>query len=245
MRPERFFGRQRKPFPGLGRRSMGQAFERRERAPVWDQSDLWRAWQAKRPNADLKKPAIKTRPIATQSQHGSSKINAPKLKCFPSGEVMRDTVMRDTESSPRILIVDDEFRIALVFLRGSFWVEGFAVGEADTGPEAPSRPVTPTTQPLIWWLLDWTLPDFSGVENLRRLRCKRRPVRCDAQAPRATSATELRRWIRRRRLHQQTILHRRTASPRPRRMRPNRTQLERQRFGRASSAIAAWTHDHR
>jgi len=61
---------------------------------------------------------------------------------------MRDTVMRDTESSPRILIVDDDFELRR-FLQGEFLVEGFAVGEADTGLSALTQ-LRDNPNPSIW-----------------------------------------------------------------------------------------------
>ncbi|APD47550.1 response regulator transcription factor [Synechococcus sp. CS-602] len=76
--------------------------------------------------------------------------------------------MRDTESSPRILIVDDDFELRR-FLQGEFLVEGFAVGEADTGLSALTQ-LRDNPNPFDLVLLDWTLPDFSGVEICRRLR---------------------------------------------------------------------------
>ena len=66
----------------------------------------------------------------------------------------------------RVLIVDDDPELR-VFLRTELELEGYHCGEAGTGQQALML-----TRQEHWdlLLLDWGLPDFSGVEICRRLR---------------------------------------------------------------------------
>jgi two-component system, OmpR family, response regulator MprA len=66
----------------------------------------------------------------------------------------------------RLLIVDDDPELRH-FLRTELELEGYACTEAATGQQALMQ-VRDGRWDLL--LLDWTLPDFSGVELCRRLR---------------------------------------------------------------------------
>ena len=66
----------------------------------------------------------------------------------------------------QVLIVDDDPELRK-FLAGELTVEGYAVEVAGTGQEALGRI---RKGGLVLVLLDWTLPDFSGVEVCRRMR---------------------------------------------------------------------------
>ena len=67
---------------------------------------------------------------------------------------------------PQVLIVDDDPRLRL-FLSGELGVEGYLAREASDGQEAI---LELRRQPADLVLLDWQLPDFSGVEVCRRIR---------------------------------------------------------------------------
>lgn len=66
----------------------------------------------------------------------------------------------------RVLIVDDDPELRR-FLTGELAVEGYAVEAVGMGQQALIR-LREAAWDLV--LLDWTLPDFSGVEVCRRLR---------------------------------------------------------------------------
>lgn len=66
----------------------------------------------------------------------------------------------------RVLIVDDDPELRH-FLRTELELEGYACSEAATGQQALLQA---RQQGWDLLLLDWTLPDFSGVELCRRLR---------------------------------------------------------------------------
>jgi two-component system response regulator MprA len=66
----------------------------------------------------------------------------------------------------QVLIVDDDPELRK-FLSGELTVEGYGVEVAGTGQEALGR-IREGGLELV--LLDWTLPDFSGVEVCRRMR---------------------------------------------------------------------------
>jgi two-component system response regulator MprA len=68
--------------------------------------------------------------------------------------------------SPRLLIVDDDPELRM-FLRTELDIEGYACTEAASGQQALGL-IRAESWDLL--LLDWTLPDFSGVEICRRLR---------------------------------------------------------------------------
>ena len=68
--------------------------------------------------------------------------------------------------SPRLLIVDDDPELRM-FLRTELEIEGYACTEAASGQQALGL-IRAESWDLL--LLDWTLPDFSGVEICRRLR---------------------------------------------------------------------------
>ena len=67
---------------------------------------------------------------------------------------------------PHLLIVDDDPELRR-FLTGELAAEGYAVEGARSGQEALSR-IREGGLDLV--VLDWTLPDFSGVEVCRRMR---------------------------------------------------------------------------
>ena len=69
-------------------------------------------------------------------------------------------------ASARLLIVDDDPSLRR-FLRTELELEGYSCQEAASGQQAL---VLIRGEPWDLLLLDWTLPDFSGVEICRRLR---------------------------------------------------------------------------
>lgn len=69
-------------------------------------------------------------------------------------------------ASARLLIVDDDPSLRR-FLRTELELEGYSCQEAASGQEALALI---RGEPWDLLLLDWTLPDFSGVEICRRLR---------------------------------------------------------------------------
>lgn len=69
-------------------------------------------------------------------------------------------------AQPRLLIVDDDARLR-GFLAEELALEGYAVAEAGDGQAALQTARRGKADLLV---LDWTLPDFSGVEVCRRLR---------------------------------------------------------------------------
>lgn len=67
----------------------------------------------------------------------------------------------------RVLVVDDDYHVAQVHARSVAAVEGFCVvGEAHSGTAALDL-ITSTTPDLL--LLDMYLPDFTGLELVRRI----------------------------------------------------------------------------
>jgi len=75
-------------------------------------------------------------------------------------------VADDTPAVAHLLVVDDDARLRS-FLAGELRCEGYAVREAEDGQSAL---MMLREEPGDLVLLDWTLPDFSGVEICRRLR---------------------------------------------------------------------------
>ena len=69
-------------------------------------------------------------------------------------------------TTPRLLIVDDDPELRN-FLTTELSVEGYRCEEAATGQQALGQ-IRSQSWDLV--LLDWTLPDFSGVEVCERLR---------------------------------------------------------------------------
>lgn len=67
---------------------------------------------------------------------------------------------------PNLLIVDDDPELRR-FLAGELEAEGYEVETAGTGQQALTR-IREGGLELV--LLDWTLPDFSGLEVCRRMR---------------------------------------------------------------------------
>jgi two-component system response regulator MprA len=66
----------------------------------------------------------------------------------------------------RVLIIDDDPELR-VFLRTELELDGYSCSEAATGQQALTLARQESWDLL---LLDWSLPDFSGVEVCRRLR---------------------------------------------------------------------------
>jgi DNA-binding response OmpR family regulator len=79
----------------------------------------------------------------------------------------------------RLLIVDDDPELRH-FLRTELELEGYACTEAATGQQALMQ-VWDGRGDLL--LLDWTLPDFSGVELCRRLRRNGAENGAEGEAP--------------------------------------------------------------
>ena len=116
---------------------------------------------------------------------------------------------------PTILVVEDEVPL-LTLLRYNLEKQGFRVEEASDGQEALLR-VSETKPDLV--LLDWMLPQLSGLEVCRQLR--RRPATRDLPIIMVTARVEqtgqrprAQHW--RRRLRQQALRHGRAAGPDPR-----------------------------
>jgi two-component system, OmpR family, KDP operon response regulator KdpE len=74
--------------------------------------------------------------------------------------------MTDSQSSPVVLVIDDEVQIRR-FLRAGLELDGFVVQDAETGAEA-LKAVTLKQPDLV--ILDLGLPDMDGSEVLERLR---------------------------------------------------------------------------
>ena len=74
--------------------------------------------------------------------------------------------MAESQATARLLVVDDDARLR-TFLAGELRCEGYEVREAEDGQSAL---LLLREEPGDLVLLDWTLPDFSGVEICRRLR---------------------------------------------------------------------------
>ena len=75
-------------------------------------------------------------------------------------------------ASARLLIVDDDPNLRR-FLRAELELEGYSCQEAATGQQALELI---RGEPWDLLVLDWTLPDFSGVEICRRLRSSHNPT---------------------------------------------------------------------
>ena len=75
-------------------------------------------------------------------------------------------------ASARLLIVDDDPSLRQ-FLRTELELEGYSCQEAASGQQALALI---RGEPWDLLLLDWTLPDFSGVEICRRLRASHNPT---------------------------------------------------------------------
>ncbi len=69
-------------------------------------------------------------------------------------------------NAARVLIIDDDPELR-VFLRTELELDGYSCSEAATGQQALTLARQESWDLL---LLDWSLPDFSGVEVCRRLR---------------------------------------------------------------------------
>ena len=68
---------------------------------------------------------------------------------------------------PRVLVVDDERRLTDL-LRLELDVEGYEVDIADDGASGLIRSRSEPAPDLI--ILDWNLPDFSGIDICQRMR---------------------------------------------------------------------------
>ena len=71
------------------------------------------------------------------------------------------------ESRPRVLLVDDEQKLTDL-LRLELEVEGYDVDVASDGASGLIRSRSEPTPDLI--ILDWNLPDFSGIDICQRIR---------------------------------------------------------------------------
>jgi two-component system response regulator MprA len=71
-----------------------------------------------------------------------------------------------SEPAPRVLVVDDDPELRQ-FLRQELEVEGYGCDTAAGGTQALTK-IRNSNWDLV--VLDWTLPDFSGVEVCRRMR---------------------------------------------------------------------------
>jgi DNA-binding response OmpR family regulator len=71
-----------------------------------------------------------------------------------------------SDAKVQLLVVDDDVRMR-TFLAGELRAEGYGVEEAGDGQSALMHL---RSQPTDLAMLDWSLPDFSGVEICRRLR---------------------------------------------------------------------------
>ena len=87
-------------------------------------------------------------------------------------------------SKPLVLVVEDEAALATM-LRYNLEKQGFRVEEAADGQEALTR-IAETLPDLV--LLDWMLPDMSGLEVCRQIR--RRPNTRDLPVIMVTARTE-------------------------------------------------------
>ena len=77
------------------------------------------------------------------------------------------TMASSTEAKTRLLLVDDEARLTEL-LSMELEVEGYAVEVAADGASGLIRARTEPAPDLI--VLDWNLPDFSGVDICQRIR---------------------------------------------------------------------------
>ncbi len=77
-----------------------------------------------------------------------------------------DTQQQNGQRQHQLLIVDDDPELRR-FLASELQAEGYATSEAANGQGALVQ-IRETPWDLV--ILDWTLPDFSGVEVCRRLR---------------------------------------------------------------------------
>ena len=84
----------------------------------------------------------------------------------PPGLTPQPHPAADPDGRQQVVIVDDDGRLRQ-FLAGELEVEGYAVREAADGQSAL---VALRDDPGDLILLDWQLPDFSGVEVCRRIR---------------------------------------------------------------------------
>lgn len=73
----------------------------------------------------------------------------------------------ESPACPRVLVVDDERRLTDL-LRLELDVEGYVVDVADDGASGLIRSRTEPAPDLI--ILDWNLPDFSGIDICQRMR---------------------------------------------------------------------------
>ncbi len=83
-----------------------------------------------------------------------------------AGEADTQQHQRNNSRQHQLLIVDDDPELRR-FLAGELEAEGYATSEAANGQNALVK-IRESPWDLV--ILDWTLPDFSGVEVCRRLR---------------------------------------------------------------------------
>jgi two-component system phosphate regulon response regulator PhoB len=83
-------------------------------------------------------------------------------------QTRREIAHTNTESAPRILVVEDESDFA-VLLSYNLEAEGYVVERMERGDEADLR-LAENPPDLV--VLDWMLPGVSGLEICRRLRAR-------------------------------------------------------------------------
>ena len=99
----------------------------------------------------------------------------------------------ESPACPRVLVVDDERRLTDL-LRLELDVEGYVVDVADDGIRADPKQNGAGTDLII---LDWNLPDFSGIDICQRMRAGGIHTPILACSPAMTMCmTGSRRWMR-------------------------------------------------
>ncbi len=83
-------------------------------------------------------------------------------------QARREIVRGNAASAPRILVVEDEYDLA-VLLSYNLEAEGYVVDSVERGDEAELR-LAENPPDLV--ILDWMLPGVSGLEICRRLRAR-------------------------------------------------------------------------
>ena len=83
-------------------------------------------------------------------------------------QARRESARASGPSAPRILVVEDDANLALL-LAYNLEAEGYVVDSVGHGDEAELRLVESAPDLVI---LDWMLPDVSGLEICRRLRAQ-------------------------------------------------------------------------
>ncbi len=95
-----------------------------------------------------------------------SKKTPPKISNKPTSHASSSSTAKREDSDMRLLVVDDEPRMAEL-LRRALTEEGYSVDVASDGPEAVWAATEYSYAAIV---LDVMLPGFDGVEVCRRLR---------------------------------------------------------------------------